>query len=157
MPAWQSLYCSLCPPSLLFQFHICLCERGRRRCAQICCLFAVCVCVRVWWKMGGWGCTLWCVQLCCGDDRWGLHSSAGSFQAARSMVHLITFLFPPLSLLLSPFSFPGSSHQYRAVCGGFRPAVSPHPTWPPFLLKAADGCWLLLEARTKYFWKCSLN
>lgn len=93
---------------------------------------AVCVCV----CGGGWlaGRALWCVQLCCGDDRRGLRGSAGSFQAAlftrrRSMFHLITFLFPPLTL-----SFPGSSHQYWAVCGGFRRTARrfPHPTFPPF-------------------------
>lgn len=107
----------------------------------------VCVCVCV--CGGGWlaGCALWCVQLCCGDDRRGLRGSAGSFQAAlftrrRSMLHLITFL--------------------SSILGCLRRFQADSPSFPAshlalFLLKAADGCWLLLEARTKYFWKCSLN
>lgn len=64
-------------PSLVFQFHICLCESGKRRHSAdlvfVCGLRDACVVED--------GCALWCVQLCCGNDGRGLQSSAGSFQA----------------------------------------------------------------------------
>lgn len=91
---------------------------------EICCLFAA----------------LWCLQLCCDNDRQSFWSSAGPFQAAlftrhSSIFHFISFLLPQLHLLSAlTLSFPGSSHQYRKFCCGFRRTARrfPRPPWSPF-------------------------